>query len=150
MADDDRHPSANRSTRLSQLQALAADGNGATPEERENARRRLAEYEARLASEPDGVPCGASQPDRSRDLARSILADLEGVHEAEVHAGKIGTLVVWRSSEAAADRLARWRMARVRIPDEGMMFARKSSGLVHDTEADRWGVLYRAKDLRRQ
>lgn len=84
-----------------------------------------------------------------RQRAVELFDDLDGIHEAEVHAGKIGTLVVWRDSEAAAERLAGFRQAMIRVPNGDTKVARSSSGLLHDTETGRWGVLYKAKDLRR-
>ncbi len=158
MDDGYQHPTAARSTRLQQLRALAADGNGATDAERENARRRLAEYEAKIAREPTppapiGGPYWANldRADISDDIKQAVRdawSDMEAFHEAEVHAGKIGTFVVWRADRDDADYLQCLGAGHVRLPDGQRMKAKRSRGLIHDTDQDRWGVLYRASDLR--
>jgi hypothetical protein len=144
MTDEYRHPSATRTTRLEQAHALLREGSNASEAELAWARSFVAEHEAEAAVKPR-----VDIDDLVRQRAQRIFDDLESVHEAEVHAGKIGMLVVWREDEAAADRLAKWNGAIIRVPNGSEHRARSSSGTIHDTEQDRWGVLYKAKDLRR-
>lgn len=129
---DDTHGSAERSSRRDQLQALV--DRGATAGERAAARVALDELEAKHGKAP--APAGPYSVD-----------NVAFVEEAEVHAAKIATFVVWRASHNDADRLQCWGPVRIRVPDGQVMRARRCAGKVHDTEADRWGVLYRARDL---
>jgi hypothetical protein len=163
MSDEYRHPSATRTTRFEQARALLREGSNASDAELAWARSFVAEHE--VESPRGGLwsatvtpthgpftwtgPMPGDIDDLIRQRAQRIFDDLEGVHEAEVHAGKIGMLVVWREDEAAANRLAKWKGAIIRVPNGSEHRARSSSGTIHDTEQDRWGVLYRAKDLRR-
>ncbi len=143
MNDEYRHPSATRTTRLEQALALLREGSNSSETELAWARSFVADYAAEAAVKPR-----VDFDDLVRRRAKRLFDDLEGVHEAEVHAAKIGTVVVWREDEAAADRLAKWKGARIRVPNGSEHVARSSSGMVHDPEQDRWGVLYKAKDLR--
>jgi hypothetical protein len=147
MTDEYRHPSAKRSARREQLQALA--DRGATEGEREAARRALA------ALGPDSEPPEDIDA-LIRKRAETILADVDGIHEAELYPAKIGRLVVWRGSKEAAERLAGFTVdIRLRMPDGSVKIARRrgaavhDAGVIEDTDSGRWGVLYRASDLRR-
>jgi hypothetical protein len=162
----DEHEPARRSARRDQLQALA--DRGATEGERAAAAKALADYDAKHPEPAERAHtwtatitpvntnewnvtvarCGSAD-ELLRQRARTILDDLDGVHDAEVHAGKLGTMVVWRESELAADRLAKLKGATLRMPNGDTKIARSSSGTIHDTDQDRWGVLYRARDLKR-
>jgi hypothetical protein len=155
-------------SRIEHLRALAAEGSGATDGERAAALRALEIHEAKQADEVvrvdlgrfldleawdrDCWDCSSRWPTPaesvSQQRARDVFDDLEGIHEAEQHAGRLGTLVVWRANESEADRLAKWKNARVRVPDGSVQWARSSSGTVHDPEGGRWGVLYKRRDLR--
>lgn len=161
---DDRHPTATRTTRIEQAQALLREGSNAAESELAWARRVVAEH----ASKPEPslydrwkarTPYMADYrtrgtPDQVRTIedalreAEQDLLELESVHEAEVHAGKIGTFVVWRSSHGAADSLQCWDSPRIRLPSGEVTTDLRCRGLVHDTEADRWGVLYRVATAR--
>lgn len=147
MTDDYEHPSAGRTSKRAVLQALV--DRGATEGERVAAARQLAELDAKhrepvVAAPVDPLIVLVQQ--QTQDL----LDELGSIHDAEVHAGKIGMFVVWRASPNAADWLQCFGRgsARLRLPDGVVMLATRCRGLIHDTEQDRWGVLYRAKDLR--
>ena len=155
---DDRHPTATRTTRLEQAQALLREGSNAAESEIAWARRVVAEHaskpepslydrwKARTPHMADYRRRGTPEQvriieDALREAERNLI-DLESVHEAEVHAGKIGMFVVWRSDQSAADSLQCWDSPRIRIPSGEVTTDLRCCGLMHDTEVDRWGVLY--------
>ena len=142
---DDRHPSAKRTKRREQLQALVE--RGATDGEREAARRALDALGPDQPQPDDWFAMDRLIRELIRERAERLFVDLESIHEAESHAGKIGTVVVWRADLEAATKLANWDGAQIRTPDGAVRIARRNAGLVHDPDTDRWGVLYKASSF---